>query len=152
MKILTFNHFFCTEAREAFSSQFTQLESSVHVLQLQLHDFATLMNCSLLKEKGSTSSEEENRMLKAKNECQVLMDTFAAVTETQAQLQKMTLDLNSLVSMHNVSSTHIIYKHFLSVSVPFQSIGCFINCFIKHLYKVFFISIKYRSKWGGTRY
>ncbi|XP_026777854.3 laminin subunit gamma-3 [Pangasianodon hypophthalmus] len=85
------------EAREAFISQFTQLETSAQALQLQLHDFASIMNCSLLKEEGSTSSEEENRTPKATNECKALVETFAAVTESQAQLQEMTSDLNSLV-------------------------------------------------------
>ncbi|XP_047665497.1 laminin subunit gamma-3 [Tachysurus fulvidraco] len=85
------------EAREAFISQFTQLETSAQALQLQLYNFASIMNCSLLKEEGSPSSKEENTTPKATNECRALMDTFAAVTETQAQLQKMTSELNSLV-------------------------------------------------------
>lgn len=105
--------FFCTEAREAFISQFTQLETSARALQLQLHDVASIMNCSLLKEEGSRSGEEENRMPKAANKCQALVDTFVAITETQAQLQKMTSDLNSLVSVQanvvNVSSLHIMH-------------------------------------------
>ncbi|KAI5089365.1 laminin subunit gamma-3, partial [Silurus meridionalis] len=85
------------EAREAFISQFTQLETSAQALQLQLHDFASIMNCSLLKEEGSMSIEEENKTPKARNECPVLVDTFAAVTETHSQLQKMTSDLNNLI-------------------------------------------------------
>lgn len=67
------------------------------------------MNCSLLKEEGSTSSDEKNRMPRATNECRALVDTFVAVTETQAQIHIMTLDLKSVVSVHNVSSLHITY-------------------------------------------
>lgn len=107
--MLFFVLFFNKEAQEAFISQFTQLETSVQALQLQLHGFASIMNCSLQKEEGSTSSENGKRMLKATNKCQALVDTFAAVRETQSQIQKMTSDLNSLVSMRNMSSLHIIY-------------------------------------------
>ncbi|KAK3509089.1 hypothetical protein QTP70_020301 [Hemibagrus guttatus] len=85
------------EAREAFISQFTQLETSAQALQLQLHDFASITNCSLLKQEGSPNSEEENTTPEATNECRALMDTFAAVTETHSQLRKMTSELNSLV-------------------------------------------------------
>lgn len=99
----------CAEAREAFISQFTQLETSAQALQLQLHNFASIMNCSLLKDEASTSSEGENNTPNATNECRALVDTFATVTETQAQLQKMTSDLNSLVSVHNVSSLLVVY-------------------------------------------
>lgn len=100
---------FCAEAREAFISQFTQLETSAQALQLQLYNFASIMNCSLLKEEGSPSSKEENTTPKATDECRALMDTFAADTETQAQLQKMTSELNSLVSMPSLSSLHVTY-------------------------------------------
>ncbi|XP_062845266.1 laminin subunit gamma-3 [Trichomycterus rosablanca] len=80
------------EAREAFISQFSQLETSAHTLQLQLQNFASGMNCSLMKE-----VEEEERMMKETNECRALADAFATVHDTQTRLQKMTSDLNSLV-------------------------------------------------------
>ncbi|KAM9441406.1 laminin subunit gamma-3 isoform 2-T2 [Clarias gariepinus] len=85
------------EARDAFISQLTQLETSAQALQLQLHYFANIINCNLLKEKGSAGREQSNMTLKSINKCRALVDTFAAVTQSHSQLQKMTLDLNSLV-------------------------------------------------------
>ncbi|KAL7834633.1 hypothetical protein SRHO_G00288800 [Serrasalmus rhombeus] len=83
------------EAREVFMRQFSQLETSAQTLQLQLQNFAIAVNCSLVEEGGRGGKEEEERM--GANECRALVNTFVIVTNAQAQLQKMTFDLNSLV-------------------------------------------------------
>lgn len=81
------------EAREAFIKQFSQLETSAQTLQLQLRSIATALNCNL-------TESEEGKTLKDENECQELVDTLSTALNMQDQLQKMTLDLNSMVSLH----------------------------------------------------
>ncbi|KAI4893038.1 hypothetical protein NFI96_020157, partial [Prochilodus magdalenae] len=83
------------EAREAFTRQFSQLETSAQTLQLQLQNFAVAVNCSLVEEGGKGGEEEEGNM--GVNECRALVNTFVVVTNAHARLQKMTADLNSLV-------------------------------------------------------
>lgn len=84
---------FDSEAREAFVRQFSQLETSAQTLQLQLRSIAVALNCNLTEE-----SEEENKTLKSEDECRELVDTLSAARNMQDQLQKMTNDLNSMVS------------------------------------------------------
>ncbi|KAL0193281.1 hypothetical protein M9458_011577, partial [Cirrhinus mrigala] len=81
----------------AFIKQFSQLETSAQTLQLQLRSIATALNCNLTDSREVT--EEENT-LKGENECQELVDTLSAALNMQDQLHKMTLDLNSMVSLH----------------------------------------------------
>ncbi|KAI2664612.1 Laminin subunit gamma-3 [Labeo rohita] len=82
------------EAREAFIKQFSQLETSAQTLQLQLRSIATALNCNLTDIREVT---QEEKTLKGENECQELVDTLSAALNMQDQLQKMTLDLNSMV-------------------------------------------------------
>jgi len=48
----------------------------------------------------SGKESEKGKTLKGENECQELVDTLSAALNMQDQLQKMTLDLNSMVSLH----------------------------------------------------
>jgi hypothetical protein len=89
--------FFDAEAREAFIKQFSQLETSAQTLQLQLRSIATALNCNLT---DSGRESEKGKTLKGENECQELVDTLSTALNMQDQLQKMTLDLNSMVSLH----------------------------------------------------
>ncbi|XDV20617.1 hypothetical protein PO909_025917, partial [Leuciscus waleckii] len=82
------------EAREAFIKQFSQLETSAQTLQLQLRSIATALNCNLT---DSGKESERGKTLKGENECQELVDTLSTALNMQDQLQKMTLDLNSMV-------------------------------------------------------
>ncbi|XP_066515117.1 laminin subunit gamma-3 [Hoplias malabaricus] len=79
------------EAREAFMSQFSQLDTSAQTLEMQLRHFAMAVNCSLQEDRDNI---EETTGI---NECQALVDTFTVVTDTEKRLQTMTFDLNSLV-------------------------------------------------------
>ncbi len=88
---------FDAEAREAFIKQFSQLETSAQTLQLQLRSIAMALNCNLT---DSGKVTEEEKTLKGENECQELGDTLSAALNMQDQLQKMNLDLNSMVSLH----------------------------------------------------
>ncbi|XP_030630730.1 laminin subunit gamma-3 [Chanos chanos] len=78
------------EAREAFISQFTVLQTSAQTLQLQLRSVSTAMNCTFV---GEREVEEEEKT----TECKVLTATYAEVSKTQSQLEQATLDLNSMV-------------------------------------------------------
>uniref|UniRef100_A0A9J8D9G8 Laminin, gamma 3 n=1 Tax=Cyprinus carpio carpio TaxID=630221 RepID=A0A9J8D9G8_CYPCA len=82
------------EAREAFIKQFSQLETSAQTLQLQLRSIATALNCNLT---DSREDSEEEKTLKGENECQELVDTLSSALNMQDQLQKLTLELNSMV-------------------------------------------------------
>ncbi|XP_016112626.1 laminin subunit gamma-1-like [Sinocyclocheilus grahami] len=82
------------EAREAFIKQFSQLETSAQTLQLQLRSIATALNCNLT---DSGEDTEEGKTLKGENECQELVDTISSALNMQDQLQKLTLELNSMV-------------------------------------------------------
>lgn len=82
------------EAREAFIKQFSHLETSAQTLQLQLRSIATALNCNLT---DSGKESEKGKTLKGDNECQELVDTLSTALNMQDQLQKMTLDLNSMV-------------------------------------------------------
>ncbi|XP_072530162.1 laminin subunit gamma-3 isoform X2 [Salminus brasiliensis] len=83
------------EAREAFTSQFSQLETSAQTLQLQLRNFAMAVNCSFVVDGGKEDKQGEEGT--GASECRALVDTLVVVTDTQVRLQRMTLDLNSLV-------------------------------------------------------
>ncbi|XP_073695806.1 laminin subunit gamma-3 [Garra rufa] len=82
------------EAREAFIKQFSQLETSAQTLQLQLRSIAMALNCNVT---DSGEVTEEEKTLTGETECQELVDTLSATLNMQDQLQKMTLDLNSMV-------------------------------------------------------
>ncbi|XP_016298992.1 laminin subunit gamma-3-like [Sinocyclocheilus anshuiensis] len=84
------------EAREAFIKQFSQLEASAQTLQLQLRSIATALNCNLTDNGEDT---EEGKTLKGENECQELVDTISSALNMQDQLQKLTLELNSMVML-----------------------------------------------------
>lgn len=94
-------HFWCSffdsEAREAFVRQFSQLETSAQTLQLQLHSIAASLNCNLT---DAIEESEENKTLNSEDECRELVDTLSAALNMQERLQKMTNDLNSMVSVH----------------------------------------------------
>lgn len=83
------------EAREAFISQFSKLATSIQSIKSQLLNFASVMNCSIIKE--AENKKEENRMMQRPNNCKALEDTHYVVSESQTQLQKLTSDLNSMI-------------------------------------------------------
>ncbi|XP_687343.5 laminin subunit gamma-3 [Danio rerio] len=81
------------EAREAFIKQFSQLETSAQTLQLQLRNIATALNCNLT---NFAKHPEEGKTQKVENECRELVDTLSTALNMQDQLQKMTVELNSM--------------------------------------------------------
>lgn len=81
------------EAREAFIKQFSQLETSAQTLQLQLRSIAAALNCNFT---DGMKDPEEGKTIKVEKECRELVDTLSTVLNMQEQLQKMTVDLNSM--------------------------------------------------------
>lgn len=81
------------EARETFIKQFSQLETSAQTLQLQLRNIATALNCNLT---NFAKHPEEGKTQKVENECRELVDTLSTALNMQDQLQKMTVELNSM--------------------------------------------------------
>ncbi|KAG5834495.1 hypothetical protein ANANG_G00262110 [Anguilla anguilla] len=75
------------EAREAFVSQFTQLETSAQTLAIQLGGIAKAMNCS------SEENEEQGHM----RVCGALTRPAASASAAQAQLRKAVHTLGNMV-------------------------------------------------------
>ncbi|TRY59547.1 hypothetical protein DNTS_012239 [Danionella cerebrum] len=82
------------EAREAFTKQFSQLETSGQTLEHQLLNIASALNCNIT---DNEKDSEEEKILKVESECQELIDTLSSAVKMQDQLQRMTLELNSMV-------------------------------------------------------